>query len=58
MMIVHLFCFIFSPSNLLTQEIARREKELIATVRLPAEAESYKMELVAQGQRYVPPLDD
>lgn len=33
------------------QEIARREKELIATVRLPAEAESFKVELVAQGQR-------
>lgn len=34
------------------QEIARREKELMATVRLPAEAESYKVELIAQGQRY------
>ncbi|XP_057381666.1 flotillin-2-like [Daphnia carinata] len=33
------------------QEIMRREKELIATVRLPAEAESFKVELVAQGQR-------
>lgn len=33
------------------QEITRREKELIATVRLPAEAESFKVELVAQGQR-------
>ena len=33
------------------QEIARKEKELMATVKLPAEAESYKVELVAQGQR-------
>ncbi|EFX84252.1 hypothetical protein DAPPUDRAFT_239186 [Daphnia pulex] len=34
------------------QEIMRREKELIATVRLPAEAESFKVELVAQGQSH------
>lgn len=33
------------------QEITRREKELIATVRLPAEAESYRVEMTAQGQR-------
>merc|ERR1712071_256524 len=33
------------------QEILRREKELVATVRLPAEAESYRVALVAQGQR-------
>jgi len=33
------------------QEILRREKELMATVRLPAEAESYRVALVAQGQR-------
>lgn len=35
------------------QEIARKEKELVATVKLPAEAESYKVELLAQGNRYV-----
>merc|ERR1712137_647495 len=28
-----------------------KEKELVSTVRLPAEAESYKVALVAQGQR-------
>merc|ERR1712137_289349 len=33
------------------QEIMRREKELTATVKLPAEAESFKVETVAQGQR-------
>jgi len=33
------------------QEIMRKEKELVATVRLPAEAESYKVSLIAQGQR-------
>jgi len=33
------------------QEILRKEKELVSTVRLPAEAESYKVALVAQGQR-------
>jgi flotillin len=35
------------------QEILRREKELMATVKLPAEAESFKVELVAHGQRFV-----
>ena len=35
------------------QEIMRKEKELVATVRLPAEAESYKVSLIAQGQRYL-----
>lgn len=33
------------------QEIKRKEKELIATVRLPAEAESYRVETIAQGRR-------
>ncbi|CAL4189298.1 unnamed protein product [Meganyctiphanes norvegica] len=33
------------------QEIKRKEKELIATVRLPAEAESYRVEAIAQGRR-------
>ena len=33
------------------QEIARKEKELMATVKLPAEAESYRLETIAQGKR-------
>ena len=38
-------------SNL--QEIARREKELEATIRRPAEAEKYKTEKLAQANRFV-----
>jgi len=33
------------------EEIKRREKELIATVKLPAEAEAYKIQTVAEGKR-------
>ena len=33
------------------KEIARKEKELMATVKSPAEAESYKVETLAQGKR-------
>merc|ERR1712002_1046709 len=33
------------------QEIKRKEKELISTVRLPAEAEAYKVQTIAEGQR-------
>ena len=33
------------------KEIARKEKELIATVKSPAEAESYRVETIAQGKR-------
>merc|ERR1719259_69535 len=33
------------------QEIMRKEKELTATVRLPAEAEAYKVQTVAEGNR-------
>merc|ERR1719435_493480 len=33
------------------QEIKRKEKELIATVKLPAEAEAYKVQTVAVGNR-------
>merc|ERR1719422_1475500 len=33
------------------QEIKRKEKELMATVRLPAEAEAYKVQTVAEGNR-------
>merc|ERR1740137_115360 len=33
------------------QEIMRKEKELISTVRLPAEAEAYKVQTVAEGMR-------
>ncbi len=34
-----------------TQEIERREKELDATVRRPAEAERYRLETVAEGEK-------
>lgn len=34
------------------EEITRREKELIATVKLPAEAEAFKVQTVAEGKRY------
>lgn len=33
------------------QEINRKEKELVSTVKLPAEAESYRLETIAQGKR-------
>merc|ERR1719220_2908384 len=33
------------------QEIRRKEKELMATVNLPAEAESFKVQTVAEGMR-------
>merc|ERR1719392_600466 len=33
------------------QEIKRKEKELISTVRLPAEAEAYKVQTIAEGKR-------
>merc|ERR1739838_823593 len=33
------------------QEIKRKEKELIATVKLPAEAEALQVQTVAEGQR-------
>merc|ERR1719427_1043933 len=33
------------------QEIKRKEKELIATVKLPAESEAYKVQTIAEGQR-------
>merc|ERR1739838_893523 len=33
------------------QEIKRKEKELIATVKLPAEAEAYRVQTVAEGTR-------
>merc|ERR1719447_1773658 len=33
------------------QEIKRKEKELIATIKLPAEAEAYKTQTVAEGNR-------
>ena len=35
------------------QEIKRKEKELMATVRLPAEAEGFKVQTVAEGMRWV-----
>jgi flotillin len=33
------------------KEILRKEKELMATVKLPAEAEAVRVELIAQGKR-------
>ncbi|XP_054713912.1 flotillin-2-like [Uloborus diversus] len=33
------------------KEILRKEKELAATVRLPAEAEAFRLEMIAQGKR-------
>lgn len=33
------------------KEILRKEKELSSTVRLPAEAEAFKVEMIAQGKR-------
>merc|ERR1719228_879759 len=33
------------------QEILRKDKELIATVQLPADAQAYKVQTVAEGQR-------
>merc|ERR1719229_263570 len=33
------------------QEIRRKEKELTATVKLPAEAEAYKVQTIAEGKR-------
>merc|ERR1719430_1204635 len=33
------------------QEIKRKEKELVATVQLPADAQAYKVQTVAEGQR-------
>ena len=33
------------------KEIMRKEKELIATVKRPAEAQAFKMGQVAEGQR-------
>ena len=33
--------------------MARKDKELVATVKRPAEAESYKVETIAQGRRFV-----
>ena len=33
------------------QEIKRKEKELIATVKLPAEATAFQVQTVAEGER-------
>ena len=40
------------------KEVIRKEKELISTVKLPVEAESYKVETVAEGNRFVDPVYD
>lgn len=34
-----------------TQEILRTDKELIATVRRPAEAEAHRMQQIAEGEK-------
>ena len=34
------------------QEIVRRERELDATIRKPAEAEKYRLEKIAEANRY------
>ncbi|KAL3271310.1 hypothetical protein HHI36_021799 [Cryptolaemus montrouzieri] len=34
-----------------SQEVMRKERELNATVRLPAEAESYRLQTIAEGKR-------
>jgi hypothetical protein len=34
-----------------TQEITRKDRELTATVKLPAEAESYRVQAIAEGKR-------
>lgn len=34
-----------------TQEILRKDCELNATVKLPAEAESYRVQAIAEGKR-------
>ena len=39
------------------KEITRKEKELMATVKSPAEAESYKVETIAQGKRFEKPIN-
>ena len=39
------------------QEIRRKEKELMSTVKLPAEAEAYKVQTIAEGKRYVRPCN-
>ena len=40
------------------QEIRRKEKELMSTVKLPAEAEAYKVQTIAEGKRYEHALFD
>ena len=35
------------------KEIVRKDKELTSTIKRPAEAEAYRMEQIAEGQRYV-----
>lgn len=36
-----------------SQEVLRKDRELISTVKLPAEAESYRVQTIAQGKQYV-----
>lgn len=34
------------------KEVERREKELVSMVKLPAEAEAYRMQTIAEGEKY------
>lgn len=34
-----------------SQEVLRKDRELISTVKLPAEAESYRVQTIAQGKQ-------
>lgn len=38
------------------KEISRKDKELMATIKRPAEAEAYKMQILAEGSRLVTSL--
>lgn len=42
------FSFCFQVEQ---QEILRRQEELVATVRLPAEAEAYRLQIISEGMR-------
>lgn len=33
------------------KEIIRRQEELVATVRLPAEAEAFRLQVISEGMR-------
>jgi flotillin len=43
--------FVFFTLKVEQQEIMRREEELVSTVRLPAEAEAFRLQTIAEGKR-------